>query len=137
MRLLIRLLWIACVVALVGYLSYRDHQRPKLKPGCAQDEDFARQENVFVERVIDGDTVVLADGRHVRYISIDAPERGEANYDAAKRENEKLVLHKWVRMKVSRREKDIYGRTLGELFIDDKSVSRILREKGFDTWEKR
>ena len=33
-------------------------------------------EYVVVERVVDGDTLVLDDGRKVRLLQIDAPERG-------------------------------------------------------------
>jgi endonuclease YncB( thermonuclease family) len=33
-------------------------------------------ETVLVSRVIDGDTVELPDGRRIRYLGIDTPERG-------------------------------------------------------------
>ncbi len=137
MRILVRCLWLGSILALAGYLAYRDYQGARSGSGCASGEEVAREERVFVTEVIDGDTVILADGRHVRYIGIDAPERGEANYFAAKKENEKLVLHHWVLMKVSRREQDVYGRTLAELFKNGKSVSKILREKGFHTRKAR
>ena len=39
---------------------------------------------VVVERVIDGDTFVLPDGRKVRLLGIDAPER----YDSGKMDND-------------------------------------------------
>ena len=37
----------------------------------------------LVQRVIDGDTVVLANGERVRYIGMDTPERGERLFDEA------------------------------------------------------
>ena len=40
-----------------------------------------------VTRVIDGDTVVLADGRHVRYLGINSPELRERWGEAAKKFN--------------------------------------------------
>jgi len=46
-------------------------------------------EEALVTRVIDGDTVVLENGEHVRYIGIDTPERGRPYYAEAKRENER------------------------------------------------
>ena len=47
--------------------------------GCSWgDKDKAR-----VLRVIDGDTIELADGRRVRYIGIDSPERDQPGYDSA------------------------------------------------------
>lgn len=37
-----------------------------------------------VERVIDGDTIVCGDGRHIRLRGVDTPERGEARYREAR-----------------------------------------------------
>ena len=34
-------------------------------------------EHALIERIIDGDTVVLTDGRRIRLLGIDAPERGQ------------------------------------------------------------
>jgi micrococcal nuclease len=36
------------------------------------------RETVTISRVIDGDTLVLADGRHIRLLNINAPEKGTA-----------------------------------------------------------
>jgi endonuclease YncB( thermonuclease family) len=38
------------------------------------------QRSTKVIQVIDGDTVIIENGYHVRYIGIDAPEKGEAYY---------------------------------------------------------
>jgi micrococcal nuclease len=46
-----------------------------LLAGCGGGEDPAQV--ATVERVIDGDTLVLADGRRVRLVQIDAPEEQE------------------------------------------------------------
>ena len=40
-----------------------------------------RLESVQVERVIDGDTVVLGDGRHVRIIGVNTPEMNWRKYN--------------------------------------------------------
>ncbi len=51
-----------------------------------------------VARVIDGDTIELANGDRVRYIGIDTPERGESFFGAATRLNRGLVEGKNVRV---------------------------------------
>lgn len=40
-------------------------------------------ETVTVLQVIDGDTCRLEDGRHVRYLGINAPEKGDPLFDEA------------------------------------------------------
>jgi len=75
--------------------------------------------------VLDGDTLILNDGRHVRYLGIDAPEiphkdkPGQAfGYDS-KRFNETAVAFKKIRLEFDHERHDRYGRTLGYLFLDD------------------
>ena len=46
-------------------------------------ESSVASRGVLVQRVIDGDTVVLANGDRVRYIGMDTPERGEPFFDEA------------------------------------------------------
>src|SRR5215210_9222568 len=46
--------------------------------GCADGQDErGGGAPATVERIVDGDTLVLADGRRVRLVQIDAPEEGE------------------------------------------------------------
>lgn len=44
-----------------------------------------------ITKVIDGDTVQIKDGRELRYVGIDAPDRGQPNFAAATEANKKLV----------------------------------------------
>jgi micrococcal nuclease len=43
--------------------------------------------------VIDGDTIELTNGRRVRYIGINTPERDQPYYNEAKETNQKIA---WV-----------------------------------------
>jgi endonuclease YncB( thermonuclease family) len=61
-------------------------------------EPHAHAETAVVARVEDGDTIRLGDGRSVRYLGIDAPERGEPFYDEATRENRRLVEGRGVEL---------------------------------------
>ena len=50
-------------------------------------------DNVTVRAIVDGDTIVLTDGRRVRLVQMDAPEpaKGECYSRAATRELERLI----------------------------------------------
>jgi endonuclease YncB( thermonuclease family) len=78
-----------------------------------------------VRWVDDGDTVVLADGRRVRFIGINAPEVAHENSPAerfgpeAGDFNRKLVLKKKVRLEFDRNKYDQYGRVLAYIFLQD------------------
>ena len=78
-----------------------------------------------VRWVDDGDTVVLADGRRVRFIGINAPEVAHENSPAerfgpeAGDFNRNLVLKKKVRLEFDRKKYDQYGRVLAYIFLQD------------------
>jgi endonuclease YncB( thermonuclease family) len=77
-----------------------------------------------VQRVVDGDTVRLSDGRSVRMIGLNAPETGkkgrssEPFADAAKRRLQSLVDDNGgkVGVIVGKDPQDRYGRTLANLY---------------------
>ncbi len=75
----------------------------------------------------DGDTLTaIVDGRQikVRLHGIDAPEKKQAFGDASKRALSNLVFGKRVSM-VERR-KDLYGRTIAEVFAPDGQRVEVL-----------
>lgn len=72
-----------------------------------------------VDRAIDGDSVLLADGHRIRYLLVDTPEKGEPFYAEAVAANEELVLGKQVRLELDREPRDDYGRTLAYVFAID------------------
>lgn len=91
-----------------------------------------------VQRVYDGDTVVMTDGVQVRYIGINAPEISHKDHKAepygyaAKTFNEKMVLSKRVRLTYDVERHDQYGRLLAYVFIDDGTfVNSALLKEGF------
>jgi micrococcal nuclease len=78
-----------------------------------------------VVKVVDGDTVVLSDGRTVRYIGIDTPEHGQPYFDAARNFNRKLVLGKPVELEFDLERYDHYGRLLAYVFVRDEKGRRV------------
>jgi len=93
-----------------------------LATGCQAREQ--QRFSTVVQRVIDGDTVVLRDGRHLRLIGMDTPELphedqpGEPLAEAARRSLEALLREHGYRVEgeYDRQRKDPHGRTLAHLF---------------------
>ncbi|MGH7164214.1 MAG: thermonuclease family protein [Nitrospiraceae bacterium] len=83
-----------------------------------------------VAKVFDGDTVLLADGRKVRYLGINTPEYQEPFYLKAKRVNEKLVLGKEVRLEFDEERADGHERLLAYVYAGDQFVNARLVEAG-------
>jgi micrococcal nuclease len=73
-----------------------------------------------VTRVVDGDTVELADGNKVRFNGINTPEHNENHFLEAKQNMELLVLNKTVHLQKDISDKDKYGRELRYVFTADK-----------------
>ncbi len=96
-----------------------------------------RAATVKVVRVIDGDTVILSDGRHLRYAGINAPELHpetgppEPFARQAYLRNRELVEGRVLRFEPATRSRDRYGRLLGYLFLPNgRLVSEILVSEG-------
>jgi len=97
--------------------------------GCGGDKNGTPK--FKVERIIDGDTIVLQDGRTVRYIGIDTPERGDPYYSEATEANRNLVEGEKVKLVLDVEEKDRYGRTLAYVYVDDTFVNVELVRMGY------
>lgn len=95
-----------------------------MDPGVFADE-------LFVTRVIDGDTIVVENGEHIRYIGIDTPEKGRPYYSEAKKKNEKLVKGRRVRLEYDMGRADKYGRTLAYVYAGDIFVNEELLSSGY------
>ena len=90
-------------------------------------------EQALVTKVIDGDTVELADGRRVRYLGIDTPESGEYYAEEATARNKELVEGKTVELQRGKRDQDEYGRLLRYVYIDGVFVNAELIVQGYAT----
>ena len=84
-----------------------------------------------VVQVIDGDTVIIAGGYHVRYIGIDAPEKDEKYYLESTQLNKELIEGKRVRLEKDISEKDKYGRLLRYVHVDNTFVNAEIVRLGY------
>jgi len=94
-------------------------------------------ETAIVERVVDGDTIVLDTGETVRYIGIDTPETVDPRREVqcfgkeASEKNKELVLGKKVRLEKDVSDTDRYGRILRYVYISDVLINEQLVREGF------
>jgi micrococcal nuclease len=77
-----------------------------------------------VSRVIDGDTIVLADGQHIRFLGIDCPElhpqdrAAECGAVEATDENRRIIGGSRVRLEADITDRDNYGRLLRYVYTE-------------------
>ena len=94
-----------------------------------------------VRRVVDGDTIQLADGRLLRYIGINAPEvrrrvagrwveAPEPFGLAASKANRQLVEGRTVRLEYDVQTHDRFGRLLAYVYVDEAMVNEELVREG-------
>ena len=87
-----------------------------------------------VERVIDGDTIVLDTGVKIRYLLVDTPEisnGGDCYGSNAAQFNSDLVLGKTVQLNFDVQCTDMYGRTLAYVIVDGQEVNSLLVSRGY------
>lgn len=96
-------------------------------------------ETVEVAKIYDGDTVKLTDGRQLRFIGINTPERGrdgkkdEPFYQEAKNNLEKIIHANKNKIKIiaGYDKQDRYHRLLAHVFTPQlENISAILLQKG-------
>jgi endonuclease YncB( thermonuclease family) len=83
-----------------------------------------------VVRILDGDTYELADGKRVRLIGVDTPEKGEPFSDAARDFVDSLLLGKDVNIEYDKLREDRYKRLLGYVFLDTIFINELLISRG-------
>ena len=101
--------------------------------GC--DTSGGRGSSAKVDRVVDGDTVVLTDGRRVRLVQIDAPEvsSGECYADRATAELRRLIPDSSVVRLVadpSLDQVDEHGRLLRYLVVGLRNLNVAMVKRG-------
>ncbi len=117
----------------VGTASQR-HQEVESVSVSATQHDFLSdkiREDVIVERVIDGDTFDLVDGRRVRLIGVDAPERGDRYFAEATEALEALLKEKTIQIEKDESDTDKYTRLLRYVYIDGVFINKKLVGEGW------
>ena len=106
-----------------------ESRESKKESSSSQTECLAPSEAI-VTKIIDGDTVVVEGGSHVRLLGIDADESGFLCYGEAKTRLEELVLNKEVKLEKDQTDVDQYDRCLRYIFLGDENIGLQLVEEG-------
>jgi len=128
--------FVCAVIILLTFLSNKAYSDPE--PSCSIG---LLDETVEINYVIDGDTVILKDGRHVRLIGIDTPEIGrdgrksdEGAHTARSYLVSLLQGNKNILLKFDSQPLDRYKRTLAHLFLPNgQNIQAVLLAKGLAT----
>jgi len=91
-------------------------------------EAGVEREQVEISRVLDGDTVELDDGRHIRLANINTPEKKLAYSELAKNYLEYFIGKK---IEMESLGGDKYGRTLGRLYFNEDYINLEIVGRGF------
>lgn len=105
-------------------------QAPTLPPGNGPAQPGGL-ETAAVAAVVDGDTIELTDGRRLRYIGINTPERDQPYYKEATETNRQLVEGKEVQLEFDVETFDQYGRTLAYVWVDGVMANWEIVNRGF------
>jgi micrococcal nuclease len=84
----------------------------------------------ILKEVIDGDTIRLEDGRLIRYMGINTPEKGQNFYQEAKDLNLKLLKESNLPLELDIVKKDQYDRSLAYVYVGDSFINLKLIEAG-------
>ncbi|MEQ0318130.1 thermonuclease family protein [Klebsiella sp. GB_Kp051] len=98
---------------------------------------YADSFSAKVVRVIDGDTVVVYDGTQqtkIRLYGIDAPESNQAFGQKSKNFMIQLAANRVV--DIEEHGQDVYGRTLGTLFLENQDLNGLMVYEGM-AWAYR
>jgi endonuclease YncB( thermonuclease family) len=87
-------------------------------------------ENTIVTKVIDGDTVIVEGGYHIRLLGIDADEKNYPCYENAKNRLEELVLNKQITLEKDITDIDKYSRCLRTIFLIGENINLQLVKEG-------
>ena len=101
--------------------------------------DASSSSSAVVARALDGDTIVLTGGEHVRLVQIDAPEKGSECYGEAASALTRRLLPPGTRVRIepdpSLDRADRYGRELAYVWRGDENVNlALVREGAAGVW---
>lgn len=124
------------LVVLMGFSLTKVWQSVTNLEALGEADKFGR-EFVLVDRVVDGDTIELSDGRKVRYIGIDTPETKDPRKEVqcfgeeASAYNQDLVEGKVVAIEADVADKDQYDRLLRYVWLEDEMINKKLVAEGY------
>lgn len=101
------------------------------KPELLKSANFGSLRQIFskqtvVERVIDGDSLIIKNGLEIRLLGINAPEENTEGFAEAKEKLRQLTTDKKIYLEYDREQDDQYGRILAWVWVDCESNPQFL-----------
>ncbi len=115
---------------LVAYFLFCLAVMPSPAQGAPDVPELAAGERAEVRAVRDGETVVLADGRELRLVGIEAPRPAGAQGQDAKAVLEEMVVGRVVELRYAGNRRDRHDRVLAHLFAGDLWVQGEMLQRG-------
>ena len=136
-------LWMTVLVAVVLLIAYRlvppSGEPVSTSPGDAAplaDGEVLAAGAYRVERVVDGDTLLLENGARVRLLGVDTPETVKENHPVepwgpeASEFTKDFLNSRIVRLEFDRERLDRFGRYLAYVYVDRKMLNEELIRAG-------
>jgi len=99
-----------------------------------EDRYKSKYPKVKIEKCYDGDTCTSSDGEKIRLACIDAPELKDDDTENIEGNLSRIYLNKLISgkiLEIKRLDIDRYGRTVAELFFEDKNIQKLIVDNGF------
>ena len=128
------------LLIVVTWVVYRNLQ-PAAPPPPAQTLPSTDDASIAIQRVVDGDTLLLPDGRRLRLIGINCPESVKPDHPVepfgpeASDFTKEFIGGSKVRLQFDREREDQYGRLLAYVFVGDKLLNEELIRAGLARYE--
>ncbi|MFA6376124.1 MAG: thermonuclease family protein [Candidatus Paceibacterota bacterium] len=118
------------VLLVLGWLGGNQIAVVPKQDGGANPNNSAQTKEAIVTKVLDGDTIIVQGGIHVRLLGIDADEKDSPCYDSARQRLEELILGKTVVLEMDNEGQDQYGRQLRFVFLNGVNINQQLVAEG-------
>jgi micrococcal nuclease len=122
---------IAAILVLAGLAAWQFYSAGREQPA-----PHAAGDTALVQRVVDGDTLLLADQTRIRLLGVDTPEtkRPDAPIEPFGPEASEFtrahVEGRFVRLEFDKERHDKYGRVLAYVYLDDWFLNEALIRAG-------
>jgi len=128
----ILLVLVISLVFFIGVDYFKSRIKAPTMTGLTSETQFEKnvEREKIVTKIIDGDTVII-EGEIVRLLGIDADERGDKCYDAARKKLDELLLNKFVDLEYFNEDTDYYGRKLRYIILDGENINLLLLRQGY------
>lgn len=130
--------WWAVVLVVLALFAIRYFADGEFPTGEVPPVDPGSPDRTYVvERVIDGDTLLLRGGERVRLLGVDTPETVHPRIPVepfgpeASRYTERRVEGKTVRLGFDKERRDRYGRLLAYVYVEGSLLNEELIREGY------